>query len=230
MKNVGPARARPYVSRVPLVRPNRFSVLGVDEVEEADLSPPSPAPPKKKKPPQKKRVRVHVFGDSQCRGVSKHVKDESPRHAVTGSCRPGAGTAQVLSEVRGLTSSFKTKDCVVIMAGTNDTAQSEGKSVAGLIRHTLRGLAARAVVCTVPWRHDKDRRSEENRRVREVNEDIKKMAADFRNVRVFDLAALGRGCYTRDGFHLNDVGKRRTAEVVSSFIDSYAGFEEVTAL
>jgi len=57
----------------------------------------------------------------------------------------------------------------------------------------------------------------------EANRRLDEILRGWRNVRRVSVEALGRGCYTKHGFHLNEVGKRRVAEVVYSHIHQVCG-------
>lgn len=160
--------------------------------------------------------RVQIFGGSQGRGVAGLVKDLGVKE-VTGTVMPGGKAREVLAGVVTACKDFQKEDCVVLVTGTNDVAQGQNAPLLESLRRTLRGLnKTRVVLCTVPKRHDEDRASSSNRMVEQTNEEIRNLCKDMASVRILDLAAFGRGCYTKHGFHLNQVGKRRIAEVVAS--------------
>lgn len=219
------ARASPR----PVPTSNRFSMLPREE-ESRDYrsqqaqrpqqrSPRQPQrrPQQQQRPRRAPRGRIHLYADSQGRGVAEKIGEIVPTARATGTVKAGAGMAEVVEGVRATANGLGYEDCAVIIGGTNNAADGRGRFVADELRVALDQLkATNVIVTTIPWRYDERRRREDLDEVRHGNEEIKGLAKRYRNVRVLDLAAFGRGCYTRDGFHLNSAGKSIIADVVYS--------------
>lgn len=236
-QDVGPVRARTGTPRtsnpgsswtpralVNLV--NRFNPLisAEDEDEVVVLEdaleelPPQEETRRRKKNKRRGKKRIRLFADSQGRGVAAEVLDLGVR-GVTATCKPGTGIAGVLKEMPQFCEGYGPDDCVVIVAGCNDTTRGEGDQVPAVLRQSLERLKqTNVLVCTVPRRHDAHISDPCHKEVTETNRKIKEVCKELSNVRVFDLAELGRGCYTRHGYHLNAAGKKRIAEVIFSFV------------
>jgi sentrin-specific protease 8 len=168
------------------------------------------------------RGRVHLFGDSQARGVGTLI-DNCNCH-ITSSVKPGGKFDNVVDNVPSLTSSFNKHDFVFVMAGTNDISYSGDLH---FYQHTLhKGLTSllstakktNVFICSIPYRYDKPFL---NSKITEANNFLVKTIHNFTltdndlNLKYLNVN-LSRHDMTSHGLHLNASGKSKVGKVLTS--------------
>lgn len=121
--------------------------------------------------------------------------------------KPGAKFVDVTSGLENI-KDVGTKDCVVILAGTNDVASNEAKEFLVVLRSKLQSLqSSKTIVFSVPHRYDLPSWSCVNKEISRTNVEINKVCNDFKNVVFVDISNIGKKFHTGHGLHLNRLGK-----------------------
>ncbi|KAG8271147.1 hypothetical protein J6590_069033 [Homalodisca vitripennis] len=103
-----------------------------------------------------------------------------------------------------------------IDCGANDIAAGDNRSILELVKQriTARPSSARAVVSTMPHRHDLSPDHPVNQHTALANSFIEELCIRYDGNQLLDFNAIGRGWFTRHGMHLRIPGKRIMAELL----------------
>lgn len=164
-------------------------------------------------------VNVHIFGDSQGRGVSTELAGIS-NHRVSSMIYPGAKFEDVTSS--STNTKLNSDDFVVFFGGTNDVSRNEGKMLLTSLNRRLREhQGSNIVVLSVPHRYDLPPWSCVNTLIRDINNSMRKRCSLFDNCKFIDISSLGRRFHTNHGLHLNHLGKKLIASLISKAVHDY---------
>lgn len=155
---------------------------------------------------------ITILGDSHARHVTGLVKElVSPTTVVAGVCKPGAGLLNVTSPSATKTSP---DHCYVLIAGSNDVSSGNQNVLFSQMEAVIQQYS-RAVVCTLPLRHDLITNHPVNRTIRQVNNFITELCSVYKGVSVLDVGCLRRQEFTTHGMHLRACGKRHLARMIT---------------
>lgn len=165
-------------------------------------------------------MNIHLYSDSQGRGVYKDFCKQDTNHKFTAMVKPGAKFSQVVDGV----SELGQCDIPVFLAGTNDIAHNEQKGLLSSLKKKLYELrsARQVVVFSVPHRYDLANWSIVNKELSEANEAMSRVCKHFSNVIYIDISKLDRRFHTTQGFHLNALGKKYISNKILETVNSIA--------
>jgi RNase H-fold protein (predicted Holliday junction resolvase) len=113
-------------------------------------------------------------------------------------------------EVNSLTSD----DLVILWGGSNDVAKNETKNGLSHLKKIIsRNKNMNFILITAPHRFDLMESSCVNEEIKIFNRKMHKIMKLQSNVRILDIV-LDRSCFTRQGLHLNGIGKNRMKEMI----------------
>lgn len=169
---------------------------------------------------QQQPVNIRCFADSQGRHVAREVLSLSG-HSVSSVIKPGACFDEVTKGSISMCADLGSEDMAVLIAGTNDVAHNETAGLLSSLRRRLVELRhTNTLVFSVPHRHDLPEWSCVNQEIKIANAEIHNICKFHSNVKVIDLSNLGLRFHTKQGLHLNMLGKRFMAESILSFLDA----------
>ena len=73
--------------------------------------------------------KIHIFADSQGRGLSNKINDLLSNISICGFTKPGAPMAEVVKSIEYQSKELTQKDFVIIMGGTNSVAAHHGTGI-----------------------------------------------------------------------------------------------------
>lgn len=170
-----------------------------------------------KSKPKKGELQINLFADSQGRNVASNFLSKS-NQKIFSSIKPNAkfdfATADAERTQAG--------GVAVLLAGTNDVGHNESKELLSSVRKrlcSLRSASVNTLIFSVPHRHDLPTWSCVNTEVQEVNGKIERLCKHFTNVHFVDISRLGRRFYTRQGFHLNMLGRKFVCDKILEHVN-----------
>lgn len=168
-------------------------------------------------------LNVCLYADSQGRDIYKGLRDS--HHKFYSMVKPGAKFKDVTE-----TAQYDSSNATVFLAGTNDIACNGRKELLSSLRKRIQDLqnrkASNLLVFSVPHRHDLPDTSIINFEVQQANRDIFNVCKHFNNVTFVDISRLGRRFHTRNGLHLNTLGKKFVSSKILEFVNKLASKQE----
>jgi hypothetical protein len=163
--------------------------------------------------------KILIIGDSHARGMAREVQDKlTTSFSTNGFTSPGAPIHNIISAMSSTIQHLNKSDILVLWGGANDIYQNN-------IRNALKCIACfldevnntNDIILSIPLRHDLPIWSCVNIGIRAFNRMLTKIAKPHKHATVVKVD-LGRQCYTKQGQHLNLVGKGLIASCLAKDI------------
>ena len=156
-------------------------------------------------------LTANIFADSHGRGLSQIINSKS-KHLVSGFIKPGVKASEILKNPLLYKDNIE-DDVMILMLGANDIYSNQAID----FLRTLRGFLLQKrnsdiVICTIPLRYDLPLWSAVNTEIRKTNRNILMLGKYFKNLVIIDSSNIGRRFHTRQGLHLNFLGKKLISE------------------
>lgn len=141
------------------------------------------------------------------------------QYRVTTFVKPGAKFKDIAP---GDTKHFDQDDVVVLLGGTNDIACNEAKGLLAAFREKMLLLKTNnLVVFSVPFRFDLPQWSCVNKEIQKTNNTIKNICKRFKNCMYVDISNIGSRFHTRNGLHLNWLGKQYVGKKIIDCVNNF---------
>lgn len=173
--------------------------------------------------------KVIILADSHGRKLSAKLKSElSENFEITGIVKPNARLHNIVQDIDKLSAGFTHKDCIIIIGGANDVASHDPTDCIVLTESTDKIASTtkitNVIMCAVPARFDNYQLDQSNYDLNMyLNHLSKKNVENSGNANnfLFSSAALNlnRFVYTKQGLHLNDIGKNIVCKNLASQIE-----------
>lgn len=173
--------------------------------------------------------KISVISDSQGRALVHQLNTCLSEYSNFGYVQPGAPLEAIVraSANDESLSNFTKKDYLVWIGGTNNVSNNsfdgEALSVPRLISFLKKEITkyrrTNLIIATIPYRYDLSETSFENVLIKQVNEEIRKLAHIVSHVFLLDLHLLTRRQHTRHGLHVNKSGKRYISLEIKNLIN-----------
>ncbi|TLY45583.1 MAG: hypothetical protein E6K54_08760 [Gammaproteobacteria bacterium] len=127
-------------------------------------------------------------------------------------CKPNAKLIDIIPSKE----SIQPGQCVVILAGTNDISSGESRNLYKTFNKTLEELSDyQLIIPTIPLRHDLSLKHNINEEIFLLNEYLKELSLNKKNMHLIDLNYISRNKFTRHGLHFNFRGKVQLSKLIS---------------
>jgi hypothetical protein len=164
---------------------------------------------KRSEVPQKRKQNIVVVGDGHAKGCEAEIKYNFGRtFEVTGYVSPGKGLEVITDIARKEIDGLTKEDVVVIWGDANNIAKNEsGKGLVHISKFIKQRNHTNIIVVSAPKRHDLLTRSCVNSEVITFNRKLHKRMKTQEHVKIID-SDMHRENFTRQGLHMNTVGKK----------------------
>lgn len=180
-----------------------------------------------------KKHQVIFIGDSHLRGCAVGTNQFlNTSFTVNSLIKPGAKIGNIVTSLETECNALSKNDVVVISAGTNDIYNNNDKGnevIYKMTQFVLNHCNTNIVIVGVPHRHDLDKDSQINRAIREINNRLLDKAKRFHHVSMIQVDRDRRN-YTKQGLHLNKLGKEGLARQMAKQIIKLTKKEPVIKL
>jgi hypothetical protein len=160
---------------------------------------------------RKRKHKIIIVGDSHTRGLASNLKHNlSNNFDLNGFVKPGADINTITSSITEDAKHLTFNDILVFWGGANDVSKNNSqdglKSLTKLVKvHSNTNI----ILMCVPYHHDLPDWSCVNNEVATFNRKLIKLMKPYKHVTVVRID-LDRK-FTRQGMHMNNLGKERTA-------------------
>lgn len=169
------------------------------------------------------QTRILICGDSHGRDLSWHLNKERKTNKAVGFIKPGGRTREVLNHKNIEEENLKENDVLVILSGANDVAKNEAKEAIEGITGTIDKFShMKVVLVDIPNRYDLKNWSCVNREIKQTNTNLKELCNQHSNVLLVEASSAERHLHTRQGLHLNRMGKKWLAENIARAISTWS--------
>lgn len=173
-------------------------------------------------------VSVTLCSDSQGRYVAGELNALSAgRVKALGYVRPNTTLIGIMNSCKS-----EDKNPLIILGGTNDSLINNTEEIYQHLEDKLIKVSAHNPVfmTTIPMRKDKSVNHPVNKQLRLINNYIRELVERIRNVYLINLNSLQRHHFTKQGVHLNMMGKRKlTYKILNALYWWYSQFNEPVA-
>jgi RNase H-fold protein (predicted Holliday junction resolvase) len=179
-----------------------------------------------------KKHKVIINGDSHLRDCAVGTNQFlNTTYSVSSLIKPGATACQIIDSQENECKSLGKNDVMVISAGSNDIDSNSDKVSDVLCKMTKfmqNNNTTNIVIVGIPYRHDVEKNSQINTKIRELNNKLKDKGKLFNHVSFIETDR-DKENYTRHGFHLNRRGKERLARQLAKQIIDFTkkGHKEI---
>ena len=166
--------------------------------------------------------KVHIIGDSHLKGsVIKINQYLNTNFVVSSFIKPGAGIKQIVYSQEMEFNCLEKKGKTVVNGGTNDLDNNSEKRKSALV-HMLqfaqKYVNTNIIMVNTPLRQDLAMDSQINLEIQDFSMKLSKSAKLFRHIELVEIS-FNRKYFTKQGLHLNNVGKEGLAKVIASQIN-----------
>jgi hypothetical protein len=172
--------------------------------------------------PNDKKHKVLIIGDSHLREYSANIKTYlSDQFQVNGFIKPGAGTKIILGQITNEIENLLTSDFIILSCGSNDVGRiGLGEIFSDIVNFIKKVTHTKVILLTIPVRYDLEgENSNINNEIVKFNMKLSKLSKLFSHLHVLDVDD-NRHFYTKHGFHLNGLGKKKTSLKLAHLIFS----------
>jgi hypothetical protein len=164
--------------------------------------------------------KILIIGDSHVRGIAGLMATSlDDRFEVCGFIKPGSGTVSLSGTMKKEVDKLTKNDFVVISSGSNDINKNDPRSAFRYIVDYMENVRhTNVILIGVPPRFDADASDDPylNNITKHFNSKLRKLTKFF-NVTMSEMV-LDRLFHTRQGLHLNVLGKEIVANQLVSLI------------
>jgi hypothetical protein len=163
--------------------------------------------------PNDMKHKILIIGDSHLREYSANIKTYlSDQFQVNGFIKSGAGTKITLGQITNEIDSLLASDIIILSCGSNDVGKiGLGEIFSDIVNFIKRVTHTKVILLTIPIRYDLEgENSNINNEITRFNMKLSKLSKLFSHLHVLDIDD-NRHFYTKHGFHLNGLGKKKTA-------------------
>lgn len=181
--------------------------------------------------------RILLMADSQGRQLPVHLNNQIDQEvSVFGHIQPGAPIEIImksaLEEIK--LKKYSTNDFVVVIGGTNNIVNNSFKQkqlnkqkMTEFIGSNIKMFnKTNLILATIPYRYDLKEEDQQNKHIKEINTEIRKMVYNLNLVNngsktlLLDLHLLQRRHHTNQGFHINNSGKKWIAKELKQLLQN----------
>jgi hypothetical protein len=168
-----------------------------------------------KLPSQRKVHKIMIIGDSHARGCSERVKNLlSNKFEVNGLVKPGTGTDVLTNSAKNEVRKLTKRDVIVFWGGANDVSKNNSKiGLRHIINFVKDNSHTNIILLSVPHRYDLIKSSCVNNEISMFNRKLAECVKIFSHSTILDID-IDREGFTRQGMHLNQIGKERVATII----------------
>jgi hypothetical protein len=161
---------------------------------------------------QEKKQKIIIVGDSHTQVSASNIKyNLSDDFDIEGFVKPGVDITSLTSSVTEETKSLTFKDILVFWGGTNDVSRNDSQEgLRKLIKFVEVNGNTNIILLCVPHHHDLPSWSCVNNEIAMFNRKLNKIMKSYKHVKVLKTG-LDRNLFTRQGMHMNNLGKERIA-------------------
>ena len=159
-----------------------------------------------------RKHKIMIVGDSHTRGSASSIKHNlNNDFDLNGFVKPGAGITTLTSSVTEDTKHLTLKDILVFWGGAIDVSRNNSQvGLKSLTKLVEANSNTNIILLCVPYRHDIPDWSCVNIATATFNRKLKKLMKPHKHVTVLGTD-LDRKVFTRQGRHMNNLGKERIA-------------------
>lgn len=163
-----------------------------------------------------KKHKIIIVGDNHTRGLASNIKHNlNNDFDLKGFVKPGADITTLTSSITMDTKHLTLKDILVFWGGANDVSKNKSQDgLKSLTKLVEQFNYTNITLMGVPNRHDLPDWSCVNNEIATFNTKLKKLMKPYNHVMILETDH-DRKFYTRQGMHMNNLGKERTATGVA---------------
>ena len=160
-----------------------------------------------------------IFGDSHARGLSSNVKNNlDDNYSVCGFVKPAVNAATEISSMTVDINLLIKNDLIVFWGGSNGASKNNSqRGLKHLANFVQLNNHTNIFLMRVPPRHDLPEWSCFNNETKVFNSKLLKPMKPYKHVLIV-MADTDRKFYTRQGLHMNNSRKEKTASEVSTIV------------
>jgi lysophospholipase L1-like esterase len=126
----------------------------------------------------------------------------------------GTLTSSMTEDTKRLTNN----DAIVFWGGANDVSKNNSQDgLKHMTNFVKRNSHTNVIIMSVPHRHDLPVWSCVNNEVKAFNRKLVKLMKPYKHTTVVKVD-LDRNCFTRQGLHMNNLGKERIASRIATVV------------
>jgi hypothetical protein len=157
---------------------------------------------------QIKEHKIIIIGDSHARGSASNVKHNlNDNYRSSGFVRPGANIDTLASSMPEDIKHLTNNGTIVFWGGTNDVGKNNSQDGLKHINFVKMNSHTNIILMSVPHRHDLSEWSCVNSEVKAFNRMLVKLMKPYRHA-ILVKVHLNRKLFTRQGLHMNNLGKK----------------------
>jgi hypothetical protein len=163
--------------------------------------------------------KVTIIEDSHLRGSVLSIKDHlSNNFEIFGFIKPGAGIGQILHSLEVEYTNLTKEDVIVFNGGSYDVGLNKlNLALVQILKFTQVNNNTNIIVLRIPLRYDCFEYCQVNKEILAFNYKLRKIANLYEHITITECS-YNREFYTRQGYHLNNKGKRLIFEQTVSKI------------
>lgn len=164
--------------------------------------------------------KILICADSHGRDLAFHLNKTLKSNSAFSFVNPGGRTKEIVNSGNIEAEKLKSNDVLVLMCGSNDISRNEATEALEEIQNTVKkNLSTKIVLVDLPTRYDLTKWSCVNKEVRKTNKSLQQISKQYSNVAFVEASKAERRLHTRQGSHLNYMGKVWLAKSIAEAIN-----------